>query len=74
MKQYEIEGDNLLIDVDDRIALVTLNRPKQHNALSRELRNILMSALRQLDADDDVGVIIFRSRVPATGPFPWAQT
>lgn len=59
MKRYEIEGDSLLIDVDGGIALVTLNRPKQHNALSRQLRNNLLSALRQLEADDEVGVIIF---------------
>jgi enoyl-CoA hydratase len=58
MKQYNIDGDNLLIEVAESIALVTLNRPQQHNALSRLLRENLSSALKQLEADNEVGVII----------------
>ena len=59
MKRYDLEGDSLLIDVTDGIALATLNRPQQHNALSRQLRANLLAALQQLDSDDDVGVVIF---------------
>lgn len=59
MNQYELEGDSLLVEVAEGIALVTLNRPQQHNALSRQLRTNLGTALRRLETDDDVGVIIF---------------
>jgi len=58
MTRYPLEGDSLLVDVADGIATITLNRPKQHNALSRELRNNLVVALRAIEADDAVGVVI----------------
>lgn len=59
MKDYGLEGDSLLVSVDNRIALVTLNRPQQHNALSRQLRSNLGVALRRLEADADVDIVIF---------------
>ncbi len=58
MQRYELLGDSLLIEILDRIATVTLNRPKQMNALSRELRNNLLTALRDLNGDETVDVII----------------
>jgi enoyl-CoA hydratase len=59
MKRYDIQGESLLIEVTEGIALVTLNRPNQLNALNRELRGNLLSALHQLEADEQVRVIIF---------------
>ncbi|OGA23578.1 MAG: hypothetical protein A3H34_04790 [Betaproteobacteria bacterium RIFCSPLOWO2_02_FULL_67_19] len=59
MKRYPLEGDSLLIDVTEGVATVTLNRPKQLNALSRQLRSNLLVALQELNRDDDVGAIIF---------------
>jgi len=59
MNRYGIEGDSLLVDVTEGIALITLNRPAQHNALSRQLRSNLNRALRGLESDPDVGVVIF---------------
>lgn len=58
MNKYDLEGDSLLIDVTDGIALVTLNRPQHHNALSRELRTNIGIALESLEKDDNVNVII----------------
>jgi enoyl-CoA hydratase len=58
LTRYPLEGDSLLVDVADGMATITLNRPKQHNALSRELRNNLVVALRAIEADDAVGVVI----------------
>jgi enoyl-CoA hydratase len=58
MNKYPLLGDSLLVEVADRIATVTLNRPRQHNALSRELRTNIGIALESLQADDDVDVII----------------
>lgn len=58
MNRYGLEGDSLLVDVVEGIATVTLNRPRQHNALSRELRNNIGTALEALQADDAVQVVI----------------
>src|SRR5262245_14264581 len=41
-----------------RVALITLNRPKQLNALSPELTAELRQALRAADADEGVGAIV----------------
>lgn len=54
----QLEGDSLLVDVADGLAVLTLNRPEHHNALSRQLRDNLLVALRHLNEDEEVGVII----------------
>lgn len=59
MNKYPLLGESLLVDVEGGIATVTLNRPKHHNALSRELRTNLAIAVESLQADDEVNVIIF---------------
>lgn len=41
-----------------RVAIITLDRPKQLNALSNELVDQLAEALRGFDADDGIGAII----------------
>ncbi len=48
----------VLVERDDPIAVVRLNRPKQLNALSDELMNALVGALRELDADGSVSCIV----------------
>ncbi len=58
MTRYPLDGDTLLVEVSEGIATVTLNRPQQHNALSRQLRNNLRIALEALEKDDEVGVVI----------------
>src|SRR5437773_7834216 len=55
--------ENLLIDrvgTDDRVGRITLNRPEKMNSLSQELLFELNDALHDLEADDDVRVIIVR--------------
>ena len=41
-----------------RVGLVTLNRPKQLNALSPQLMQELGQALQAFDADDGIGAIV----------------
>ena len=41
-----------------QVAIVTLNRPKQLNALNNQLMDELGSALKAFDADDHIGCII----------------
>jgi enoyl-CoA hydratase len=50
--------ENLLVEVADRIATVTLNRPKKLNALNRATLLELDEAFRQVRARDDVGIVI----------------
>jgi enoyl-CoA hydratase len=46
------------VEKKGRVGLVTLNRPKQLNALSPELMVELGQALRSCDADDGIGAIV----------------
>ena len=58
-------GPPVLLEVDARIATVTLNRPRARNALSSELLQLLPRVLLEADADADVGVIILTGADPA---------
>lgn len=48
----------LLVEAEDGIATVTLNRPGAMNALSRELRGALESTFRAIASDPAIGVAI----------------
>jgi len=48
----------LLVERQDAVAIVTLNRPEAMNALSKALRAALQQALTELDADPAVKVIV----------------
>ena len=48
----------VLVERDDPIAVVLLNRPQQLNALSSQLMEELVVDLQQLDADDGVRCIV----------------
>jgi enoyl-CoA hydratase len=56
--------DVLLIETQDRVRTLTLNRPQSRNALSADLRRRFFGALRDAEADADVDVVI------ATGADP----
>jgi 2-(1,2-epoxy-1,2-dihydrophenyl)acetyl-CoA isomerase len=47
-------------DGDDGVAVLTLNRPRSLNAISRRLADELADALTQLAADDSVRVLVLR--------------
>ena len=47
------------LDIADGVAVVTLNRPEAMNALNHALREELIALARELDANDDVGSVIF---------------
>ncbi len=48
----------VLVEVTDRVATITLNRPEARNALNRELRSAVPATIARLDADPEVDVII----------------
>jgi enoyl-CoA hydratase len=58
-------SDLVLVEVADQVATVTLNRPDARNALNRELRKALPTALRELDQRDDVAAIVLTGADPA---------
>lgn len=49
----------ILLEKQDNIAIVTLNRPKAMNALSKAMRDGLIEIFTALKADPDVQVVIF---------------
>ena len=55
----------LLVERADRVATVTLNRPEARNALSSGLLSALQSAMAEVEADDDVDVVVLTGADPA---------
>jgi enoyl-CoA hydratase/carnithine racemase len=58
------DDDVLLIDTQDRVRTLTLNRPHARNALSSALRTQFFGALRDAQADADVDVVILTGADP----------
>jgi enoyl-CoA hydratase len=56
--------DILLIETEDRVRTLTLNRPQSRNALSAELRSQFFTALRDAEDDNDVDVVIVTGADP----------
>ena len=50
--------DHLIYEKDGAIATMTFNRPKVHNALSREMSQAMTEALKDFEADDELIVLI----------------
>lgn len=55
----------VLLDVEDRIATITLNRPDARNAISGELGLLLARTIGEAEARDDVDVMILTGADPA---------
>jgi enoyl-CoA hydratase len=53
-----MSGEVLLVDKNDAIALITLNRPDAMNALSARLRDAIAEAFRDVQRDESVRVAI----------------
>ncbi|HRE02081.1 MAG TPA: enoyl-CoA hydratase [Ilumatobacteraceae bacterium] len=58
-------ADVVLLDVSERIATITLNRPEARNALSSAVLRRLPQVVREAEARDDVDVIILTGADPA---------
>ena len=50
--------EHILVDVEDGVAILTLNRPEKLNAMNQKLNRELHHAVKQADADDAVGCIV----------------
>ena len=53
-----MEYNQILYDVDDHIATITLNRPDQLNAFTTKMMRELIDAFDRIDGDDDVRAVI----------------
>ena len=58
-------GGVVLVDVADRIATITLNRPEARNALSREVMYGLWDAVGEFGRDPGVDAVIVTGADPA---------
>lgn len=65
MESTPATDPTLLVEVADRIATLTLNRPAQRNALSSALLRTLRSQMAAADSNDEVDVIVLTGADPA---------
>ena len=49
----------ILVDVEDGVGAITLNRPDKLNAMNRQLMSEVKDALKKFEADDEVGCVVF---------------
>ena len=55
----------VLVDVSERVATITLNRPEARNALSTEVLRVLPRVVAECDGRNDVDVLILTGADPA---------
>jgi enoyl-CoA hydratase len=60
-----VVADVVLVEVTERVGLITLNRPDQRNALNRAIRRRLPQVITELDGSGDVDVMILTGADPA---------
>jgi 2-(1,2-epoxy-1,2-dihydrophenyl)acetyl-CoA isomerase len=57
--------DSVLLEVDEAVATVTINRPEARNALTAEAKVGLLKALRDCSADDRIRAVVLTGAGPA---------
>lgn len=55
----------IVVEYHDTVAVVTLNRPHARNALNTELRSAIMATFAELEANDEVAVVVLTGAGPA---------
>lgn len=60
MTDTNITPDPVLVEFDNGIAFVTLNRPEKRNAMNPKLNMRMLEVLDELEADDRCGVLVLR--------------
>jgi enoyl-CoA hydratase/carnithine racemase len=50
--------EHILVDVEDGVETITLNRPEKLNAMNRRLMSELHTEVKRLEADDSVGCVV----------------
>jgi enoyl-CoA hydratase len=60
LMETPLNYETITIDVESRVATLTLNRPEKLNAVNTAMREELIEAVDRLSADDDVAAILLR--------------
>src|SRR5712664_4795003 len=50
--------EHILVETEDGVGIVTLNRPDKLNAMNRKLAGELHDAVKCMDADDAIGCVV----------------
>ena len=58
----------VLYEVDDKVGVITLNRPEKLNAINAELQQYLTEAFARADADPETSVVLLRAEGRAFVP------
>lgn len=65
-----MKRETIALEVGDRVAILTLNRPNQRNAFNNQMYDELSAAMRELQEDDSVHVVVLTG---APGAFSSGQ-
>ena len=64
-RTIETGSDDLLAHVEDRVAVLTMNRPERRNAFSSGMIEGLQRALVEAETADDIGCVVLTGAGPA---------
>jgi 1,4-dihydroxy-2-naphthoyl-CoA synthase len=67
-RRAEAVTDLLALEKADGVAVLTLSRPDQLNAYTVAMKDQLVAALDDLDADDEVRAVVVTGRVGRSAP------
>jgi enoyl-CoA hydratase/carnithine racemase len=56
------EQPRVLVEVEDHIAVVTLNRPEKHNGLDKQMMDELMSAAKSIRKNRDIRAVVMTAK------------
>jgi enoyl-CoA hydratase len=65
VSEHAADDTVLIVEQSDRVAVITLNRPKARNAMNKELQDALVAEVQRLEGDDDVDVVVLTGSDPA---------
>ncbi len=54
-----MDYETILVETEDGVATITLNRPDKLNAMNRQMMQEVQRVLKAFEADDAIGVIVF---------------
>ena len=58
MASIDTGTEDLLVDVDEGVGVLTMNRPERRNAMSLPMLDAMARVLADMEVDDDVGCIV----------------
>jgi enoyl-CoA hydratase len=58
VKEDDMAYDYILVERDSGVAILTMNRPDKLNAMNRQLSAELHDAVKQMEADEEIGCIV----------------